>query len=266
MDSITKAIWGENSTHSSGEEPVSGEQGPGTPSHPYDKGNEAIQEEEDAKNAESANAASSATDFQRDGPSDSTNQTGDPSSGAQPTQKQQGADRPAATPDDSKDSSSGGSGGKKFNMPHTDEEREELMKTGEFPHDPDDHSGEPMRMHGGQSGKPDSSSTSGGNDGGKTDRSASVAQEGGGPHGKTLGTGEKYVKTSGVAADGGDFDATKPGAGQEATRLMEQMGIKTEGQQAPGQQEDEKPAKEPEVEKHGKLTKLKEKLHIGKAH
>jgi hypothetical protein len=103
-------------------------------------------------------------------------------------------------------------------MPHTDEEREELMKTGEFPHDPDDHSGEPMRMHGGQSGKPDSSSTSGGNDGGKTDRSASVAQEGGGPHGKTLGTGEKYVKTSGVAADGGDFDATKPGAGQEATR------------------------------------------------
>ena len=28
-----------------------------------------------------------------------------------------------------------------------------------------------------------------------------------------LGTGQKYVKTSGVAAQGGDFDASKPGAG-----------------------------------------------------
>jgi hypothetical protein len=32
------------------------------------------------------------------------------------------------------------------------------------------------------------------------------------------GTGEKYVKTTGLAADGGDFDATKPGAGREADR------------------------------------------------
>ncbi|WDK15746.1 hypothetical protein CGRA01v4_07027 [Colletotrichum graminicola] len=32
------------------------------------------------------------------------------------------------------------------------------------------------------------------------------------------GTGEKYVKSSGLAVDGGDFDATKPGAGREADR------------------------------------------------
>ncbi|KAK1659376.1 hypothetical protein BDP55DRAFT_563222 [Colletotrichum godetiae] len=32
------------------------------------------------------------------------------------------------------------------------------------------------------------------------------------------GTGEKLVKASGLAADGGDFDATKPGAGREAER------------------------------------------------
>jgi hypothetical protein len=32
------------------------------------------------------------------------------------------------------------------------------------------------------------------------------------------GTGEKYVKSSGFAAEGGDFDATKPGAGKEADR------------------------------------------------
>jgi hypothetical protein len=40
------------------------------------------------------------------------------------------------------------------------------------------------------------------------------------PHAKSTGegTGEKYIKTTGVAADGGDFDATKAGAGREADR------------------------------------------------
>jgi len=40
------------------------------------------------------------------------------------------------------------------------------------------------------------------------------------------GTGEKYEKTSGLHADGGDFDATRPGAAREADRLMEEKGIK----------------------------------------
>lgn len=39
------------------------------------------------------------------------------------------------------------------------------------------------------------------------------------------GSGNMYVKTSGLAADGGDFDATKPGAGREADRIMEEKGI-----------------------------------------
>lgn len=41
-----------------------------------------------------------------------------------------------------------------------------------------------------------------------------------GLHGKSKGegTGELYVKSSGLVADGGDFDATKPGAGKEADR------------------------------------------------
>ncbi|KAM0247726.1 hypothetical protein ACHAQJ_009757 [Trichoderma viride] len=41
-------------------------------------------------------------------------------------------------------------------------------------------------------------------------------------------TEDEYVKASGLAADGGDFDASKPGAGLEADRLMEQKGIKTD--------------------------------------
>lgn len=39
------------------------------------------------------------------------------------------------------------------------------------------------------------------------------------------GTGEKYVKSSGLKADGGDFDAATAGAGKEADRLLEQKGI-----------------------------------------
>ncbi|KAK5988769.1 hypothetical protein PT974_10258 [Cladobotryum mycophilum] len=42
---------------------------------------------------------------------------------------------------------------------------------------------------------------------------------------ESKGTGEQYIKTTGLAADGGDFDATKPGAGREADRLMEEKGI-----------------------------------------
>lgn len=42
--------------------------------------------------------------------------------------------------------------------------------------------------------------------------------EGLGGNSESKGTGEQYVKTSGLQADGGDFDATKPGAGKEADR------------------------------------------------
>jgi hypothetical protein len=157
------------------------------------------------------NTSSTADVAERDGPSNATNQTGDPSSGAQPTQKQQGADRPSETPDSNGNMNSSSS---KPAMPHTDEEREVLMKTGEFPHDPDDHSGEPMKIHGGGSDRAAAAAAAGD----KTARSASVAQEGGAPYGKTLGTGKEYVKSTGMAADGGDFDATNPGAGSEATR------------------------------------------------
>jgi len=37
--------------------------------------------------------------------------------------------------------------------------------------------------------------------------------------------GHLWVKTTGTAAEGGDFDAAKPGAGREADRLLEESGI-----------------------------------------
>jgi len=39
------------------------------------------------------------------------------------------------------------------------------------------------------------------------------------------GTGEKYVKSTGVVAEGGNFDAAAPGAGREADRLLDEQGI-----------------------------------------
>lgn len=47
--------------------------------------------------------------------------------------------------------------------------------------------------------------------------------EGLGGSSSSKGTGEQYVKTSGLQADGGDFDATKPGAGREADRKFQHI-------------------------------------------
>jgi len=43
---------------------------------------------------------------------------------------------------------------------------------------------------------------------------------------KGEGTGILYEKSTGFYADGGDFDATRPGAAREADRLMDEMGTK----------------------------------------
>jgi hypothetical protein len=69
-------------------------------------------------------------------------------------------------------------------MPHTDAEREKLMMKGEFPRDPNDHSGEPLHVH----QETDTSDA-------PKDRKDSVAHEGGDPHGEAKkGDGTQYVK------------------------------------------------------------------------
>jgi hypothetical protein len=190
------------------------------------------------------------------------------SSGAVPQQKQQGADRPTEEPNAKQTEAlkEEKNAGESSSTQHitSDEQREKLAEKGELPHDPNDHSGEPMKMHaGGDPEKPVDGETTAE----KTERSASVSQEGGGEHGKVKGTGEQWVKTSGIAAEGGDFDATKPGAGREATRLMEEKGIKTEGSKFDPEAAaaaDNETSTDPEPkEKVSKMAKLKDKLHIG---
>jgi len=134
------------------------------------------------------------------------------------------------------------------------------MEKGDFPHDPNDHSGEPLHMHGenGEKNAEDDASRA------KNERSKSVAQEGGDPHGEEKkGTGEQYVKSSGLAADGGDFDASNPGAGAEANRLLEEKGIhKSEDNKGEPQDLGTGSESHDSTAKVSKLDKIKEKLHL----
>lgn len=112
----------------------------------------------------------------------------DPSSGQQPEENRQGADRPQEAPSD---------GG----LQAVREKKEATDRVVE--------------------GKePGGSSMVGGGE-------ETVKTQPGGPHtggGKMgsepteKGTGQKWVKSTGMAAHGGDFDASKPGAGREADR------------------------------------------------
>lgn len=107
----------------------------------------------------------------------------DPSSGVQNTQKQQGADRPE-------------------DKPNSDEHKaiQDAKKEAEEAQTVDASGPGPVPLE--ERGNPAS---------GGVDDDEGLQKE---SHGE--GTGEQYVKSSGLKADGGDFDAANPGAGKEA--------------------------------------------------
>lgn len=178
---------------------------------------------------------------------------GDPSSGGnQAKQKQQGADRPTEQP--------------------TGREHEAVRDT--------KRNAEAAANDDASGPGPGSSAqkTGSGGSGAGAGPGAGPGASGGGPmggdgekpesksHGE--GTGEKYVKSTGMKADGGDFDAAKPGAGREADRLLEEKGIhreeeananegknKKDGSPSPDRQGSEKGSKK------GFTEKIKQKLH-----
>jgi len=280
----SKLIWGEGeqaqehtaTNETQGTEPISGEQGKGTASDPFDKGNS-----ENPISGEPTPATSTTTPSTGPNPTSAAaggvphpehetsktgvvgNMTSDPKgsdvrpsesaahagaapeSGAAPAQKQQGAANPTDEPSTKSKSTT--------NIDDIDGE-EALKKR-----DPNDHSGEPMHMHG--AGEEKTSTKI------EDRRESKAGQPGGQDMGKEEhGTGEQWVKTSGLAAEGGDFDATKPGAGREADRLLEQKGIhKTK----PGDVADDKASKSSSPSPSGgkeKVSlgdKIKTKLHIG---
>ncbi|KAF2269939.1 hypothetical protein CC78DRAFT_529100 [Lojkania enalia] len=174
-------------------------------------------------------------------PSESSNPGLDPSSGIAPSQKQQGADRPKDAP--TGDEAAAVKGKK-------DEAEEALAKR-----DPNDHSGEPMHMHDGSVPATQAER-----------RVSKVGNPGGQEHGKEeKGTGEKWVKSTGLASEGGDFDVTKPGAGREADRLLEERGIKETSSGEHSQSDTNEPQEtgHQEKQKVPLREKVKSKLHIG---
>jgi len=69
-----------------------------------------------------------------------------------------------------------------------------------------------------------------------------------------------------MAVDGGDFDATKPGAGKEADRLLEEKGVKkTDSNKGPPTATTNPEAGDSHggKEKVSMSEKIKNKLHIG---
>lgn len=149
----------------------------------------------------------------------------DPKSAQKPQDEHQGVDRPlkepnaeetAAIKDDKKEAEGEQEGIKTSGM--TDEERQEAAQKGQLPKDPNDHSGEPMHMHGGAAEDDSKDHSEKTEEEQEKARQGSIGQQGGAPHGSAKGTGEEIVKATGFAAEGGDFDASKPGAGSEATR------------------------------------------------
>lgn len=277
----SKMIWGDNTNTAntavqSGTEPLSGETGRGTATDPYDAGNKEENIQSDLpvreKRSDSAHSLNPSSDKLKGPvhPEHETEKTGvtsihkndphgqdvrpseanedrpntnvggfgtvepsvgaDPKSAQKPMQKQQGADRPSDEP----------SGEQTDAIKDDKDNVEDAMKK----RDPNDHSGEPMKMH---DGKENTNNESKGPEDGPEEEKKSEED----------GTGEKWIKTSGMAADGGDFDAAQAGAGREADRLLETKGV----ERSSGSDDSRSP---PPVVKPSMGKKLKEKLHIGK--
>ncbi|KAF2278860.1 uncharacterized protein EI97DRAFT_440374 [Westerdykella ornata] len=162
-----------------------------------------------------------------------------PTSDTPPQVKHQGADAPGDVPSPDQHAA----------IVDKKDDVEELLQK----RDPNDHSGSPMRMHDGTENTIPTTQ--------EERRDSKAGMPGGQEHGKPpKGTGEQWVKSTGMAAEGGDFDATKPGAGREADRLMEEAGIKKSTEQQPTTS-----AGSPGTKEKEKLSeKIKHKLHIGK--
>ncbi|KAI0841694.1 hypothetical protein F5Y06DRAFT_260179 [Hypoxylon sp. FL0890] len=221
-----KAVWGESKQN--GPEPISGQTGDTSKGEPYDAGNIEDPKAQAAKvegNSDTNGDTNGTTEQSKDAQfakqtgtaAESEDTPNNPStdlkakSAPEDTTKAQNDVRdpenpqtnPKSAPTDVNDAEDGPNEAQKLDGP------------GPKPID------EVAREHGGDAGNSKSSLP------GEDKPAGSNEEEEEGPNTKSKGegTGEQYVKSSGLKADGGDFDATKPGAGKEADRLLEEKGM-----------------------------------------
>jgi hypothetical protein len=218
----SKAIWGENETGN--REPVSGVKGDTAHGEPYDAGNlETPQQEKAAENYSYGKHGEERTPgLEREDPTPKPVEISTTASSAVP------APAPVAAPNHSKDTTAD---------QNDTRAPEQADKGNKDLHDVDDTSkGTDAKIGEGPGPRPiDKLAKEHGGDAGN----APVEGQSSKPNEVGSGAGEssnsenqphdpkedEYITASGFAADGGDFDASKPGAGREADRLMEQKGV-----------------------------------------
>ncbi|KUI56266.1 hypothetical protein VP1G_03593 [Cytospora mali] len=251
-NTAAKAVWGDSNTNTAdttntnttttesvhpgtetthnetkGTEPVSGKLGDTSKGEPFDAGNMETGATRDLKPSEGVPADNPSTASLAGVSIDDTNQT-TTSSTKGPT-----TEHPSTTGDtgfkaaqaDIRDPESSAT-----TDPKTEHARQNVDDTGDLDTsaNPDKVDGpgpkpieEVAHERGGDAAAVSGASGSAGGAGAAED----AEEDGPGAKSKGEGTGEQYVKSSGLAADGGDFDATKPGAGREADRLLGEKGI-----------------------------------------
>jgi hypothetical protein len=297
----SKMIWGEKKDdgYASGTEPVSGKKGKGTVDEPYDQGNredgptsptsptsptESTFDNEksiDEKTSDSANPASTALPI---------SSTANDSSGANESSKptttditppKSGNTEPVTTsrPEDDKDGAKGKDNekdkdtsmvGDASGVPDSDAPSQPVAADPpKLDPEADTKKAETTQA---EAKQPDDDVSA--NKPEKNDDQGDKGEDG---NQEVLGT--KYVKSTGLAADGGDFDAAKPGAAKEADRLMAEKGVKRDAPSTPeskptittGKESAKTGSPAPTTNsaastpsKRSLSRRFKDKLHIGK--
>ncbi|XXG96516.1 hypothetical protein Hte_002799 [Hypoxylon texense] len=262
----TKAVWGES--NQTNQEPISGQTGGTSKGEPYDAGNI-----EDPK----AQAAKAETNGETHG----SNGTSEHTSAAKFSKETGTATKADDTPDNPSTDLKAKSVPRDTTKAQNDVRDPEDPKTHPKSaptdvNDADDGPNEAQKLDGPGPKPIDEVAREHGGDAGQlkeeggapADSNKEAPKEdedesGPGAKSKGEGTGEKYVKTSGLKADGGDFDATKPGAGREADRIMEEKGMHGSSK-APAADTSSENSGSPSGDKKDKKSigqKLKDKLH-----
>ncbi|KAH8879866.1 hypothetical protein GQ53DRAFT_849338 [Thozetella sp. PMI_491] len=253
METISRAIWG---TNESREEPMSGVTGDVSKGEPYDAGNigEHIEHRDEpatsgnpvSHNESEPTNAAKMKDSSRDAGdhSQAQNDTRDP---ADPNTN------PASKNTQAKENVDDSAG--------VDENNNPVKVDGPGPQP----IAEVAKHYGGDAGNAPSSDSVD-KESGAAKQQENPTEEEDGPqktsHGE--GTGEQWVKSSGLKADGGDFDAAAPGAGREADRLLEEKGMRREENGLAGSSTDTVESKGSSGSGKTKVSlkdKIKAKLH-----
>jgi len=229
-----KVVWGENEAN---KEPISGKLGDVSRGQPYDAGN--LDASEYQRSHDSLDAAPNTEPAATGAPSTSTDtpastDTSTPASTSNPAipsipstavGEAGSVSKPSVTDASGAQPSLSDTTAAQNDTRDPDDESAQVELTGPGPR--------PLNIvakeHGGDAGNDREDGAKAAASSSSSSESEAKASTEAAEDSENLGSGQMYVKTSGLAADGGDFDATKPGAGKEADRLLEEKGIHPAG-------------------------------------